>query len=633
MPVPLPLIAYYFVCGLLASYTVFRLSPTLIEHGVPIFRHSVDTIRTARLSQPLRRLIEPTYESTPVKADMPMIASIPILCVFGILSMLLFKVTWVFVCFFPSAVYRAIRAVRATPIALVYAVRAITLTIVRFRRALALLLLAGVAAMVMLASDTNQTYLYPWPFFLVLAVLALLKLVMLVRRRCAALHAIRLIEAALGIPPVPNISLRHLPRLVFSTCARVVIAIPHLVCVVLSSVFSCAAFTFRSVMHVICTILSCAALTIRSAGYDTPNFLMAAFSLGVNLYQRRWPVVSSFLLEGTLISWAFFCCISPPCQLVLQSMGIDTTRSWLSWHNRPFKAGFPHHLVIDIVSAGLHYAFPDVYIPRVHADSWRLPPTILVPCACGRQPLPATTSSNPFSTFLNNILPECTCLSPPAAPMYLISSATPHLPLYDILLRDSPPATSPPSFPASDSTEAVPSSPSPSSEASSPESGAVNQRSFSRRSLQEVPLNPRILSPITEVSSVASSSQPGSPSSSGTSSASPSPLRRQVNPLTARPAQASSASFSARISKFLAAQGSAHDDGFQSNRAISDSRSDTRTSAILAPVPSLDHGGLLPAWEEQEAAPAVGFDVTRVQFERPCRLDCADVYCGGECTV
>ncbi|KAJ7436572.1 hypothetical protein B0H11DRAFT_2364520 [Mycena galericulata] len=188
-----PLLVYYFVCGLLASYTVFRLSPTLIEFGVPIFRNSVDTIRTFHLSQPLRPLLEPSYKNAPVNEDMPLTDFIPRLALFALIGLVVFKITWMLVSSFPSAASSAIRVVQATPLALLYAVSAIP------RRALVLLFFAGVATMTMLAtSHERRLQVSPNLFSRMLGCVPLI------------LQTARAITTVLDPPPLPPMILQLL---------------------------------------------------------------------------------------------------------------------------------------------------------------------------------------------------------------------------------------------------------------------------------------------------------------------------------------------------------------------------------------------------------------------------------------
>ncbi|KAJ7134373.1 hypothetical protein C8R44DRAFT_870020 [Mycena epipterygia] len=211
-----------------------------------------------------------------------------------------------------------------------------------------------------------------------------------------------------------------------------------------------------------------------------------------------------------------------------------------------------------------------------------------------------------------------------------------------------------PSQSASNLSSSAESGSSSSDDESSPESSPnlantdVPRRSLSRRSLSQIPLNSRVLSPIPEGGSSSSVSSPSSPvtssSSSTTASLPPSPCRaaraRQVQVAQMRRDKVDYLAFSASLRILAASQAlfpSSLD--LQSNAAGVDDEGAGGDGAAGSNVK------LLPALEVKEGsameeAAAVGeYDPTNQEynsasytFTRACRPDCEDLYCGGECS-
>ncbi|KAJ7489398.1 hypothetical protein FB451DRAFT_1523069 [Mycena latifolia] len=322
---------------------------------------------------------------------------------------------------------------------------------------------------------------------------------------------------------------------------------------------------------------------------------------------------------------------------------------------------FPHWTYIFEVPHFPHLRDPDA--PRHHLDFQLVPPTILPPCTCETPPPVLSIPPAELNSLLLLILAECKCETPAPVPLEW------HIALYDMVSRrqsepefdfvDQPDASSPRSFSSSGTSSASSESESQSEseeEDSSPEQNMIHRRRLARRSLIIFPSTPRALSPILEVSSAASSSAPSSvaassapsspagsssPSSCGTVSAPASPSTtgpRRVDTFKARQAQGLFLSFSAGL-KLPPAGRASQQEEFQTNAANMDSArnagSGVPSATTLAEAPPKR---LLPAFGEKDAPPArqdlvvFKFNSSTIRVERPCRPDCRDIYCSGECT-
>ncbi|KAJ7705374.1 hypothetical protein B0H17DRAFT_666501 [Mycena rosella] len=298
--------------------------------------------------------------------------------------------------------------------------------------------------------------------------------------------------------------------------------------------------------------------------------------------------------------------------------------------------------------------------PRHPRDFRTLPPTILPPCICERPPPVVACPPAGLTPLLPLILAECKCETPPPVPYEV------HLPrLFDLLCvraarqevldfiadhRTPSPTSSPSSYSSSEEEEEE--------EDSSPEQNVVDRRKLARRSLGMFPTTPRVLSPILEVSSIASSSAPSSVASSsappspggsvssedgsdGTASVCPSPTLptpRRVDVFKAREAQAQFLSFSANLKlPSVARKPTTQEEDFQTNAAVMIGAFSAGSGAWGTGASLKAPSRLLPGFGEQDTPLAIAkqvvsqFDSSEIDLERTCRPDCEELYCGGEC--
>ncbi|KAJ6598478.1 hypothetical protein DFH09DRAFT_1272167 [Mycena vulgaris] len=319
------------------------------------------------------------------------------------------------------------------------------------------------------------------------------------------------------------------------------------------------------------------------------------------------------------------------------------------------------HLWTYIVEIPNFPRLRDLDQPCYPLDFRSLPPTILPPCTCETPPSVPSIPPAVLNPLLPLILAECKCglLAP------IPSDRECHLPIYDMLSAVSPPPSPEFEFEFIDDlrTPSPMSSPLSTSSAysqeedSSPERDTIaRRRALARRSLV-FPSSPRVLSPILEVSSVASSSAPSSAASTASSSAPPSPggscssscgtasacpspsspaLRseiRRVDAFTAREAQAHFLSFSAGL-KLPTTGRVAQQEEFQTNAADMGGTSTVYSGTSVRAASSKPLNMLLPGFKPQEKLPAPqNLVVFRSGSSKkgPCRPDCEDIYCGGEC--
>ncbi|KAJ7100627.1 hypothetical protein B0H15DRAFT_796373 [Mycena belliarum] len=275
--------------------------------------------------------------------------------------------------------------------------------------------------------------------------------------------------------------------------------------------------------------------------------------------------------------------------------------------------------------------------PNFHA----LPPTILPPCTCE---MPPPVVSNPpveLRPLLASILAECKCMDIPSP-----ASSEVYIP-YDFLRVESHQSGRRPVF---DFDTWSTSSASSEEEDSSPEQHTRYDSLLARRSLVFFPSPQRVLSPILEVSSVASSSSvasivssappsvaPSSPppspggyesgmssSSYGTMSPppspSPSPMKpgpRRVELAKAREAQAHFLSFSAGLKLSTPGRATQQED-FQTNAAT--------PSKPLHSFGKQDG----PAAPTQLLGP-LAFHSPERRSQRQCHPNCNDLFCDGDC--